>query len=86
MRRPKPCLLQDRRAPLRRSVISRPENLDVQCTAREFGLDLGDCFHDDEIAEAEAQGLSYILVPRELSREEWEKEYCHALAAEEKKD
>jgi hypothetical protein len=56
------------------------------CTAREFGLDLGDCFHDDEIAEAEAQGLSYILVPRELSREEWEKEYCHALAAEEKKD
>jgi hypothetical protein len=32
------------------------------------------------------QGLPYILVPRELSREEWEKEYCHAPAAEEKKD
>ena len=34
------------------------------------------CFHEDEIAEAEAQGLPYILVPRELSREEWQKEYC----------
>ena len=26
--------------------------------------------------EAQAQGLRYVLVPRELSREEWEKEYC----------
>jgi hypothetical protein len=34
------------------------------------------CFHFDEIAEAEAQGLPYVLVPRQLSREEWEKEYC----------
>ena len=25
------------------------------------------CFHEDEIAEAEAQGLPYILVPKELS-------------------
>jgi hypothetical protein len=33
-------------------------------------------FHDDEIAEAEAQGLPYVLVPRQLSREEWEKKYC----------
>jgi hypothetical protein len=33
-------------------------------------------FHDDEIAEAEAQGLPYMLAPRVLSREEWEKEYC----------
>jgi len=24
----------------------------------------------------EAQGLPYILVRRELSREEWEKKYC----------
>ena len=31
------------------------------------------CFHEDEIAEAEAQGLPYVLVPRQLSREEWEK-------------
>jgi hypothetical protein len=44
------------------------------------------CFHEDEIAEAEAQGLPYMLVPRTLSREEWEKEYCHAPAAEEKKE
>jgi hypothetical protein len=44
------------------------------------------CFYDDEVAEAEAQGLPYVLVPRTLSPEEWEKEYCHAPAAEEKKD
>jgi hypothetical protein len=34
------------------------------------------CFHFDEVAEAEAQGLPYVLVPRQLSREEWEREYC----------
>jgi hypothetical protein len=34
------------------------------------------CFYYDEVAEAEAQGLPYVLVPRVLSREEWEKEYC----------
>ena len=33
------------------------------------------CFHFDEVAEAEAQGLPYLLVPRILSREEWEKKY-----------
>jgi len=44
------------------------------------------CFYYGEEAEAEAQGLPYMLVPRPLSREEWEKEYCHAPAAEEKKD
>jgi hypothetical protein len=33
------------------------------------------CFHFDEIAEAEAQGLPYVLVPRELSREEWIERY-----------
>jgi hypothetical protein len=43
------------------------------------------CFYYDEEAEAQAQGLPYVLVPRELSREEWEKEYCNAPAAEEKK-
>ena len=44
------------------------------------------CFYFDEEAEAKAQGLPYMLVPRTLSREEWEKEYCHAPAAEEKKE
>jgi hypothetical protein len=39
-------------------------------------------FHYDEVAEAEAQGLPYVLVPRELSREEWEKKYCTAGAGE----
>jgi hypothetical protein len=34
------------------------------------------CFHFDEVAEAEAQGLPYVLVPRILSLEEWEKKYC----------
>ena len=38
------------------------------------------CFYYDEVAEAEAQGLPYVLVPRELSREEWEKEYSPPLA------
>jgi hypothetical protein len=33
------------------------------------------CFYYDEVAEAEAQGLPYVLVPRVLSREEWEKKY-----------
>jgi hypothetical protein len=28
------------------------------------------CFHYDEVAEAEAQGLPYVLVPRVLSRRE----------------
>jgi hypothetical protein len=37
-------------------------------------------FYYDEVAEAEAQGLPYVLVPRELSREEWEKKYCTAGA------
>jgi hypothetical protein len=36
------------------------------------------CFHYDEVAEAEAQGLPYVLVPRVLSHEEWEKKYCVA--------
>jgi hypothetical protein len=44
------------------------------------------CFHEDEIAEAEAQGLPYVLVPRELSREEWEKEYSPPAPAKTKCD
>jgi hypothetical protein len=43
------------------------------------------CFYDDEVAEAEAQGLPYVLVPRTLSREEWEKKYCTAGAGEPEK-
>jgi hypothetical protein len=43
------------------------------------------CFYYDEVAEAEAQGLPYVLVPRELSREEWEKKYCTAGAGEREK-
>ena len=42
-------------------------------------------FYYDEVAEAEAQGLPYVLVPRELSREEWEKKYCTAGAGEREK-
>jgi hypothetical protein len=33
------------------------------------------CFHFDEIAEAEAQCLPYILVPRPLSKQEWIERY-----------
>jgi hypothetical protein len=34
------------------------------------------CFHFDEVAEAEAQGLPYVLVPRVLSRREWMERYA----------
>jgi hypothetical protein len=33
------------------------------------------CFHFDEIAEAEAQGLPYALLPRVLSTREWMEKY-----------
>ena len=33
------------------------------------------CFYYDEVAEAEAQGLPYVLVPRTLSRREWMEKY-----------
>ena len=46
--------------------------------------------YEDEYEEAIAKGLPlpryFFLMPRDLSREEWEKKYCHAPAAEEKKD
>ena len=32
-------------------------------------------FHPDEVAEAEAQGLPYALVPRVLSKQEWLERY-----------
>jgi hypothetical protein len=32
-------------------------------------------FYDDEVAEAEAQGLPYVLAPRVLSLREWERKY-----------
>jgi hypothetical protein len=33
-------------------------------------------FHPDEIAEAEAQGLPYVLAPRVLSIREWMERYA----------
>jgi len=39
-------------------------------------------FHFDEIAEAEAQGLPYVLVPRVLSSEEWMEKYGGQPVAE----
>jgi hypothetical protein len=33
-------------------------------------------FHYDEVAEAEAQGLPYVLAPRVLSRREWMERYA----------
>jgi hypothetical protein len=32
-------------------------------------------FYFDEVAEAEAQGLPYVLAPRVLSRQEWIERY-----------
>jgi hypothetical protein len=46
---------------------------DLACSARPRRY----CFYFGEEAEAEAQGLAYVLMPRPLSREEWEREYCH---------
>jgi hypothetical protein len=43
-------------------------------------------FHYDEVAEAEAQGLPYMLAPRPLSREEWVKKYSPPAPAETKCD
>ena len=39
-------------------------------------------FHPDEVAEAEAQGLPYALLPRILSRREWIERYGEQPAAE----
>jgi hypothetical protein len=47
-------------------------------------------FHYDEVAEAEAQGLPYVLVPRVLSRREWMERYAgqpqHGRAGEREKN
>src|SRR4029077_1903799 len=37
-------------------------------------------FHPDEIAEAEAQGLPYAIVPRVLSKQEWLERYARPEA------
>ena len=37
-------------------------------------------FHPDEVAEAEAQGLPYALIPRDLSRQEWLERYARPEA------
>jgi hypothetical protein len=39
-------------------------------------------FHPDEVAEAEAQGLPYVLVPRVLSSREWMEKYGGQPVAE----
>ena len=44
------------------------------------------CFYFDEEAEAEAQGLPYVLAPRTLSQEEWVKKYSPPAPAETKCD
>jgi hypothetical protein len=42
------------------------------------------CFYFGEEAEAEAQGLPYILVPRVLSEQEWIEQYGQPAAAAER--
>jgi hypothetical protein len=39
-------------------------------------------FHPDEVAEAEAQGLPYVLLPRVLSKREWMERYGEQPAAD----
>jgi hypothetical protein len=40
------------------------------------------CFYYDEVAEAQAQGLPYVLVPRTLSKQEWIERYAEQPATE----
>jgi len=42
------------------------------------------CFYFDEVAEAEAQGLPYVLAPRPLSEQEWIEKYGQPAAAAER--
>jgi hypothetical protein len=62
-------------APMKPSAL-RIERLLAKVEAESRARPRRYCFHFDEVAEAEAQGLPYVLVPRQLSREEWEKKYC----------
>ena len=39
-------------------------------------------FHYDEVAEAEAQGLPYVLLPRVLSKREWMERFGEQPAAD----
>jgi len=52
-----------------RQVFSTPVELARGARARRYVFDF------DEVAEAEAQGLPYVLAPRVLSREEWIEQY-----------
>ena len=56
---------------MNRSQETRPAKLEQVRGARARRY----CFYFDEEAEAEAQGLPYVLVPRPLSREEWIEKY-----------
>jgi hypothetical protein len=49
-----------------------PVEAELACSARPRRY----CFYYDEVAEAEAQGLPYVLVPRVLSRREWMERYA----------
>jgi hypothetical protein len=51
------------------SPRSRPS---LACSARPRRY----VFHYDGVAEVEAQGLPYVLVPRVLSRREWMERYA----------
>jgi hypothetical protein len=60
----------------------KPSALRIECLLAKIEAELA-CsartrryvFHFDEIAEAEAQGLPYVLVPRVLSSQEWMERY-----------
>jgi hypothetical protein len=52
--------------------IAATDQAELACSARARRY----VFHYDEVAEAEAQGLPYVLVPRVLSRREWMERYA----------
>jgi hypothetical protein len=69
-----PLCRQDK-PPMKPSVL-RIERLLAKVEAKYHARPRRYCFYFDEEAEAKAQGLPYIIAPRVLSEQEWEKEYC----------
>src|SRR6478672_4748342 len=62
----------------------KPTALRIECLLAEVEAEVARqglrprryAFHPDEVAEAEAQGLPYALVPRVLSKQEWLERYA----------
>ena len=63
----------------------KPTALRIECLLAKVEAEVAPpprryAFHPDEVAEAEAQGLPYALLPRVLSKREWLKRYARPEA------